>query len=98
MSKAIAILLAWMSASTVFGKTLNVNADRTILITGPIAENVMVAAPVVEELSDESKEPIYLIINSLGGSVETGLVLISAIRVAKARGVPVICVSGVGVV
>lgn len=95
MRKLIAILLACMSASAA-AETLTVKPERTLVIQGTVAENVLLAAPIVDRMSAESKKPIYMIINSPGGSVNAGLVLISAMRAAKARKVDIICVSSIG--
>lgn len=73
-------------------KTLKINADRTLYITGEIRGNDLIEkADKLMELAEGSKEPIYLVINSPGGSVLPGIQFISAMNVAQKRGVSIRC-------
>lgn len=65
-------------------KTINLNPDRTILILGEIGNNALTAAQTIKELEDQSNDPIYLILDSPGGSVIDGNVLVSAIESSSA--------------
>ena len=61
-------------------KTVNLDPDRTILILGEVGNNALNAAQTIKELEDQSNDPIYLILDSPGGSVIDGNVLVSAIE------------------
>lgn len=65
-------------------KTLNLDEQRTILILGEIGNNALTAAQTIKELEDQSNDPIYLILDSPGGSVIDGNVLVSAIESSSA--------------
>lgn len=77
-----------------YGKklTLKVNPERTVKILGEINGSVMEEARKLDKLSSLSKEKIYLVINSPGGSVAPGMQFLNAMKVAKARGVKLVCV------
>jgi len=65
-------------------KTVNLDPDRTILILGEVGNNALTAAQTIKELEDQSNDPIYLILDSPGGSVIDGNVLVSAIESSSA--------------
>lgn len=66
-------------------KELEINPKRTVFLIGEVAENALVLAAKIKELSDaNSSLPIYLVITSPGGSVITGATLLSAIELSKA--------------
>ncbi len=64
---------------------------RTLYLRGEVRENALVLASQVAELSQSSKRPITIVINSPGGSIHAGLQLMSAIHVAQQRGTQVRC-------
>ena len=71
-------------------KSLKMNPERTVVLRGDI-DDVSVP-PVISQMVDmeeESKDEIFLILNSPGGSVTDGVALITAILSIKS---PVICV------
>jgi ATP-dependent Clp protease, protease subunit len=59
--------------------------DRTILYNDDVAKNIIerVVLPLTT-LSQKSKKPIKLLINSPGGSVEDGQMVVDAILTSKA--------------
>lgn len=65
-------------------KTLSPNPNRTLVLQGEVGENVLFLAQEVNRLSSQSNEPIYLLIDSPGGSVLTGALLISAMQASRA--------------
>lgn len=65
-------------------KTINLDPERTILILGEVGNNALNAAQTIKELEDQSNDPIYLILDSPGGSVIDGNVLVSAIESSSA--------------
>ena len=84
---AITLLPFESSASTV-----KMNPKRTVEIIGAVNMEIIEKAKQVNKLSKESKEDIFLLINSPGGSVAAGNVFIASMIMAKSRGVKVKCV------
>lgn len=77
-------------------KVLKVDKKRLVEVIGPIGFGIVQSeARKVEELSRKSKKPIYILLNSPGGSVPAGISMIDAVQIAKNRGSKVICFSGV---
>lgn len=76
-------------------KTIELPKERTIEILGEIDGTVMQHANTLNKLSDSSKEPIYLLINSPGGYVYVSDIFIAAMKIAQSRGVEIRCVVGV---
>jgi ATP-dependent protease ClpP protease subunit len=72
-------------------KKLKVNPDRLVRVEGEIDDTALEQAALIESMVLESKAPIYIELNSLGGNVVTGLVLANAIHNAAAKGVQVNC-------
>lgn len=72
---------------------LEVDRNRTIEINSVVqAPEILQDANRVLELSAASTAPIYILINSPGGSVYAGLQFINAMEVAKSRGVVFHCI------
>lgn len=67
--------------------------ERTLGINGPIGGRMAfaVANSVARLASQDSRDPIQLVINSPGGSVEAGMFIVSAVELAKARGFKIQC-------
>jgi ATP-dependent protease ClpP protease subunit len=70
------------------------SGERTVAVIGAIGGNAIDLAHKIERLSAKSKDPIYVVINSPGGSVFAGYQLTQALDIARARDVPVICAVG----
>lgn len=60
------------------------NPSRTLTIYGPIGAGVASVAEDIKDLGQKSKEPIFLLLNSPGGSVLDGALVISAIEASPA--------------
>lgn len=88
-------LLLGIATNALAGETLVLNSKRTIDIIGVVNGEILNAARQIDRLSRESKEPIYLVINSPGGSVVAGTAFLSAMEMAQKRGATFHCVSGV---
>lgn len=88
--KFLLLILAMFSTSANAFK-IKVDPERTILIRGVIGGNGLAIAAHIERLADGKGAPIYIVINSPGGSVLTGSQIISAMHVAKSRGHKFIC-------
>lgn len=71
---------------------LVVDAERTIKIQGEVSGSILLQAAKLEILSRKNSDPVYLIINSPGGSVIAGMVFMQAMDMAKARGVEIKCI------
>lgn len=63
---------------------LKLDGSRTVLIEGEIAETAYQYAEQIKKLSSENKKPIFVLINSPGGSVIDGALVISAIEASPA--------------
>ena len=60
------------------------NPDRVVVVSGSIGENASNIAQTINALNKESLEPIWVLINSGGGSVIDGAAVVSAIESSKA--------------
>lgn len=92
----LAGLAAWASLATSEVKSLKIpEGKRTLSLLGEVSGgNSLYLAGQIERLSSESKDPIYLIINSPGGSVNAGLQVAQSLDMARARGTKVVCAVG----
>lgn len=72
-------------------KTYRVNPERSVELVGFVAYNAISAAAIVTSMLTGS-EPITVIINSPGGSVTAGEILMSALDMARVVGIRVDCV------
>ena len=71
-------------------KRISLPKNRTVIIEGQIGEETLLAAEQIAKLG-KTPEPIYIVINSPGGSVFAGATVIEAIEAAKGP-VNTICV------
>lgn len=92
MKTILITTLLVLASATAYGKTLNVNPDRTIVINKAIRGDILDETNQLMALAGQSKKPIYILINSPGGSVFPGLQFITAMSIAKHRGISVRCV------
>jgi len=93
MMTRILFLALTLCAQPLAAKTLKLDKERTILISGPIGNGILAQANQVYSLALASPKPIYLVLNSPGGSVYVGLQMLSAMRAARARGVEFRCLT-----
>jgi len=63
---------------------IKLDNNRTVYIEGEIDERAAKQAEQIKRLSYESKKPIFVLINSPGGSVIDGALIISAIEASPA--------------
>jgi ATP-dependent Clp endopeptidase proteolytic subunit ClpP len=65
-------------------KDLELDISRTIELYGPVGVNAIYAAITITRMNQDSNKPIFLLLDSPGGSVLTGARLISAMQTSKA--------------
>lgn len=92
MRKFILAIVASMFAVSANAAVIKPDLKRTVYITGVIGGGMAIEVAQKIESLTAAAAPITLIINSPGGSIIAGLQIISAIRVAKARGNEIQCV------
>lgn len=78
------VTLSTRVAPSTIVKNIKVDESRTIYIEGFIGPNAVNAARELDLLQQENNDPIYVLINSPGGSVLDGAVFVSAIESSKA--------------
>lgn len=92
MIKFLVLLL--LTASPSYASTIELNPDRLIQIRGPISGGALVIADQIDKLADGSGRTIDMFINSPGGSVLVGGVILNSISAAKERGHKFRCAVG----
>lgn len=92
MIKFIIAVLVALSSTIAWGKTLHLDPERTIVIAGPVKGGVVQQADQLERLTRTNRNPVYLVINSPGGSIIAGLQFMKAMNIAQDRGVTLRCV------
>lgn len=90
MLKIIILLTGLLFTRDTFSASI-INENRSIHINGPI-RNLEEEKDKILELSAKDNSPIYIIIDSPGGSVIAGLRFIQAMDRVKARGVDIVCI------
>jgi ATP-dependent protease ClpP protease subunit len=94
MFLALSSTVAWGAKAPV-SRTLKLDPKRTVEVIDVMGGEVFTLAQQVYTLSKDTKEPIYILLNSPGGATMSGYTFIDAINNARAKGTRVICVSGV---
>lgn len=87
---ALTIFASLILTQDVFSTT-SVEYARTIKISGPISDLEMEKDKLLE-YANKSSEPVYIIIDSPGGSVLAGLRFVQIMDRAKAKGVDIRCI------
>lgn len=64
-------------------QNLKIPAERTVVLIGEVDDRVLGLAEAIKQMG-QTTQPIYLLINSPGGSVMDGAMVISAIEASKA--------------
>lgn len=94
--RLISLLLALLISKAAFSSTFTLdNPERYLEVIDVVDGGVILTAQRLEELTRKNKEDVTILINSPGGYVSAGFILVDAIEMAKERGVTVKCVSGV---
>ncbi len=89
---SMVLFLSLWGCTATAAATFTANGTRSIYISGEVDAGIIDKAARVTDLAKASSEPIDIVINSPGGSVLAGLQFLSAMDVAKARGVTFRCV------
>lgn len=91
---ALLVLLSEKAPASTFSVP-EADQDRLLYMYGPIGgRSALETASRVEKLSEDATRPIYIVINSPGGEVLTGLQIVSSMQLAKSRGVEIRCMVG----
>ena len=90
--KYLIALIALFFASGATARTLTVDPKRTIVINKVVTGDILQDAGTLIDMADISKDPIYIVINSPGGAVFPGLQFITAMQIARHRGIKLHCV------
>ena len=85
-------ILATCGSDIAAAKTLLINKDRVIDISGPIESTTMKVPAAQLTKYMKTSGPIYIIIDSGGGEVLTGVQFITLMHRAQARGRRIVCV------
>jgi ATP-dependent protease ClpP protease subunit len=88
------LVLLMLAASPAAAQTITLNPARLVQIRGPIAENAIPAAQQINKLADGSGQSIDFFIDSPGGNVIVGGIVLNAIQAAKQRGHKIRCAVG----
>lgn len=96
MVKSIMLVALLLISQVLEAKTFTFkNKERTIELIGVVNATAIDLAAQIDMLSNKSSAPIYMLINSPGGAVLPGMILVDSIRQAQLRGVKFKCFSGV---
>lgn len=79
-----------LTFQTAYAKVLKVEKNRTVEIFGPINDLEYESKELIR-MGNNSKNPVFVVIDSPGGSVIAGVKFIQAIDRVRSRGVPVYC-------
>lgn len=71
------------------------DSARVIKIIGRVDGEIISKAAELEKMTRTNSSPIYMLINSPGGSVQAGMAFVDAMRAAKRRGVVFHCATQV---
>lgn len=92
-------LVLWVAAKkvnpSVIPAGVTVDTSRLINILGQVNRGILDKANELMALASQSRQPIFLLVNSPGGSVRSGNVFISAMNVVKSRGIQIQCITSV---
>lgn len=75
--------------------SVTVDKNRLVNILGVVDARIINKANQLIKLAAHSQEPIYLFVNSPGGSVRAGNVFIDAMNLVKSRGVQLKCITSI---
>lgn len=89
--KALLCLILTLLSCTAQASTFNPDPARTLILEGEVGRNAVQLADQMLDMANASNDDIYMIINSPGGSVLSGMQLLTAMQIAEARGIHIRC-------
>lgn len=95
MKFLLTILLMFMPMMAMAKSFTVPDYNRHIELIGVVSDNALDIASQINDLSLKSNKPITMLINSPGGAVGPGMIMIDSMEQAKARGVKFKCLSTV---
>ncbi len=93
MLRHLLIMACLLVAGDALSTTLRVDPLRTVRVVGEVDGSILQQIQEIDHLSRQSDKPIFLLINSPGGSILAGNLFINAMNAAKERGVKFHCAS-----
>ena len=87
------IFMTALVANRSYAETLKVDNTRLVNILGDVDFRILAKANEILKLSTASTKPIYLLINSPGGSVAAGSIFIDSMNLIKKKGIKIKCLS-----
>lgn len=91
MKKIVLIIIAVLACKA-YGQPLQVNPERAVFLRGIIYQNMTSVKTNIELMAQVAAAPIFLLIDSEGGSTSAASLIAGAIRYANLRGSSVICI------
>ena len=76
-------------------KSITVDKTRLVKVIGVVDGSILEKADKLIRLTKQNKRPIYILLNSPGGSVFSGDLFISAMNQARSGGIKLVCMSAV---
>lgn len=96
MKQLLSTIIACFALTTqANASTLTVNPKRLIEVIDVIDGSILESARQLDKLSQDSKEPVYILLNSPGGETIPGYSFADAMIAAHERGTRLVCVTGV---
>lgn len=74
---------------------LKINPKRTVEVIDIVDSDILGEAQKLSNFAADSKDPIYVLLNSPGGIIIFGQSFIDAMEQARAKGIEITCVTGV---
>lgn len=93
--KTVSLVFALACSAPAPAGTLHLNPKRLIEVIDVIEGGAVAQAQQVHDLAEASKAPIDFLINSPGGAVTPGYMLVDAMDAARKSGVKIRCAVGV---
>jgi ATP-dependent protease ClpP protease subunit len=91
----IILVVMGLASTNTSASVLTVDPERLVEIIDVVDGSIIGEAQKLDRLSRESKEPIYVLLNSPGGMTVPGFTFADALTAVRKRGVKVVCFSGV---
>ena len=88
----LTVLLSLFSLNTLAAPLPTIDRDRTVLINGPIANtSILSLGERLLVMTNTKRDPVSIVINSPGGSIELGYLFVNYMQAVRARKVTINC-------